>query len=127
MKSFWARSLELIALVGVPFGLLAAPAGAGAVDLEAIRTYLRTHPNAGSEVSAPEVGQALYLHVDVRANGASAAVSAPVRILLDGRLYCFGVHSIRPEGTTVWCNALWAATAGAHTVRGEVDYDHGAE
>lgn len=118
---------SLVRVFGISALLLcwAAPAAAQ-VDLRAVRAYLRSGVNSGSEISTPALGQPVYLHVDYLVVGGSAPFSARVRALIDGVEHCAGTITFDPDSDRViWCPEEITAAAGTHTLRWELDTDNG--
>ena len=100
-------------------------APAGSVDLEAQRAYLNTKAGgAGDEVTTPAVGQTVYFHLDFRVIGPGDAVVADRRALLDGQAFCNFTGTSTPGDYFAWCNDGWAATAGIHTLRWDLDFSN---
>jgi hypothetical protein len=96
---------------------------AATLDIAAVRAYLKTAPNAGTEVNTPTTGQTVYFHGDYQLTGSGSAVNVTQRALLDGSLLCSGSSSGSPGlSYTVWCLGGWAATAGSHTLQWDFDY-----
>jgi len=94
------------------------------VDLEAVRAFLRTGAGTGTDVTVPTVGQAVYLTLRYRVVGPGQAISVSARALIDGTEQCRGTSDATPNTYDRWCNTAWQATAGAHTLRWELDYDN---
>ncbi len=100
-------------------------APADSVDLEAQRAYLNTMPGgAGNDVAAPAVGQTVYFHLDFRVIGAGAAVAADRRAQIDDQTFCSFTGTSTPGDYFAWCSDGWAATAGSHTLRWDLDFSN---
>lgn len=97
----------------------------GSIDLEAERAYLNTMPGgAGNDVAAPAVGQTVYFHLDFRVIGAGGAVAADRRAQIDGQTVCSFTGTSTPGDYFAWCEDGWAATAGSHTLRWDLDFSN---
>ncbi len=97
--------------------------GGPTLDLVAERAYLRAGQNSGAEVAAPVIGQRVFLHFDWRVDGSGPLVEATFRAVLDGQVFCASSVVVTGGNTvTSFCNTGWGATAGAHELRGELDY-----
>ena len=92
------------------------------LDVAAARAYLRTGANSGDEVTTPTLGQSVYFHFSYRVVGADSAVSLSRRALLDGNAYCQSTGNVTSNTYILYCSTPWQATAGAHTLRWELDY-----
>lgn len=116
----------LVRTIGI-FALLtcgAAPVAAQ-VDVQAVRAYLRSGVNSGSEITTPALGQPIYLHVDYLVVGGTAQSTARVRALIDGVEHCAGNIPFDPNSDRViWCPEEIIAAAGTHTLRWELDTDN---
>lgn len=92
------------------------------IDAVAERAYLRTGPGTGGEVPLPAVGQEVFFQLDYRLSGATQAIRASIRALIDGGQHCGGAVDLFPGGTNqAWCTNVWAASAGVHTLVWQVD------
>jgi len=95
-----------------------------AVDIEAQRAYLNTQPGAaGMDVAAPAVAQLVYFHLDFRVAGPGDPVAVSRRAVLDGETVCSFTGSPTPGDYFTWCLDPWGATAGAHTLQWDLDFD----
>jgi hypothetical protein len=114
-------SRQLIGVCAVVVAATVRPAPAQ-VDMEAVRAYLRTDINAGSEVTTPALGQLVFVHIDYRVVGGTGRFLANVRALIDGVEQCGGAIDFDPNvDEVIWCPRGFMATAGTHTVRWELD------
>ncbi len=119
----WLMTLTGVALLQA--GAAAARPVPCGVDLEALRTYVRTGKAMGTVVGAPVVGQRLYLHFDYRTIGAGEAPTAPLVALIDGEPIC-GPSPFEFQlgfAAVAFCEEPWRATEGTHTLRWEIDPD----
>jgi len=95
---------------------------AEAVDVVAVRAYLRTQADGGEEVTSPTLGQAVFVHIAYRLEGLNQ-VTARVRAFIDGELFCNGPLELHLGNGRVWCDSSWPATAGTHVLRWRLDAD----
>src|ERR1022692_960607 len=112
-------------------GLIAMTAPlACAVDIVALRAYLKTASAAGSaEVSSPAPGQTVFFAVDLQITGPGTPITLSDRALLDGAVFtvngipCAGSFSnvAATNGATITCGQGWVATAGTHTLEWDLD------
>jgi hypothetical protein len=100
-------------------------------DIAAQRAYLKTAAGAGSEVTAPALGQTVYFTVDWLLTGASNTLAVPLRALLDGVTFCSdnallssgagqpGVLTAgrQPQARTVWSGTSIIRTLSARQTR----------
>ncbi len=95
-------------------------------DLVADRVFLRTGPNAGSEVTNPVAGQQYYIHFDWRNVGALAANGFRFDLKLNGSLVC-SFSSASAPGNSIhnsYCTTpvIWPATGGV--IHGALDVNN---
>lgn len=105
--------------------LCSSTPAAAQVDLQAVRAYLRSGVNSGSEVTTPALGQPVYVHIDYLVVGGTASFTARVRAFIDDVEHCAGDITFDPNSDRViWCPGEVTATAGPHTLRWELDTDN---
>jgi len=103
----------------------AAGRAAAAVDIEAQRAYLKTATaGAGDEVVTPVVGQTVYFHLDYGVVGADAPIDISRRAMIDGVQFCNFTTSTATGNYVAWCTDGWVTTAGAHTLRWDLDFNN---
>lgn len=103
----------------------AAGSAAAAVDIEAQRAYLNTATaGEGDEVVTPVVGQTVYFHLDYSVVGATAPIDISRRAMIDGASFCDFTSSTATGDYFTWCADGWVTTAGAHTLRWDLDFDN---
>jgi subtilisin family serine protease len=97
---------------------------AAGVDIVAQRAYLRTAAAGGGiESDPPAAGQVVYFYTDYQVN-TSSSVTVTQRALLDGSAYCTGSSPLSSGLYYAYCNSGWTATAGAHTLQWDLDYNN---
>jgi hypothetical protein len=95
------------------------------VDIEAQRAYLNTETAAaGDEIATPSVGLTVYPHLDFGISGTNAAIDLQRRALIDGQTICDFTTSTMNGDYITWCTERWVATAGQHTLRWDLDFNH---
>ena len=103
----------------------AAGLAAATVDIEAQRAYLRTaNAGGGDEVATPVVGQTVYFHLDYGVVGAPAPIDISRRAMIDGVSFCSFTSSTPTGDYFAWCTDGWVTTAGAHTLRWDLDFNN---
>ncbi len=97
---------------------------ASLLDAAADRAYLRTAAaGGGTELDTPAVGETTFFHLDWQFGGIGGTTAVTERALLDGAAFCTCETAASPGSVyTSSCAQGWAATAGAHTIRWELDY-----
>ena len=122
LEEFW-----LLAAGARPAALKAEairPAAVTALDIIALTAYMDTSAGGtGSVVSAPSVGQTVYLTLDWELTGASGSMDVSEEAILDGTTYCTGDLAATNALWTSWCPTGWVATAGSHTIEFALNYD----
>jgi len=113
---------------GAPARLEAIAAGASgvatgtAVDAVAERAFWASAHEGGTEVGAPVAGQEVFALFEFNLAGPPGLMDVAVRATLDGAPLCSRTLSIvTGVGFNTWCDDPWRATAGAHTLRWEID------
>lgn len=103
-----------------------AVASGAILDIVAQRSYLRTNlAGGGNEVTVPSIGQTVYFHLDWQVTGSGNAVTVSNRAVLDGNTFCSGSTSAAPGTNLIsWCQNGWAAAAGSHSLRWDLDYNN---
>ena len=92
-----------------------------ALDLVAVRGYMRTGENSGAEIDTPGAGTSVYFHLDARLDGTSSSVTSHLRAWLDGDSYCAGTITVRPGSSVFNCPSPWTVTPGDHTLTWQFD------
>ena len=105
-----------------------SPASAGAgVDIAATRAYLRTSnyhytPEDPQEVPTPAVGQGVYFHIDFVLSGNASPLEISHRAVIDGVTHCSFSPTLTANPYVSWCDNVWIATTGTHTLQWDLDY-----
>ncbi len=94
-----------------------------ALDLVAVRGFMRIERNNGPEIDAPRTGQSVYFHLDARLDGAISPVTSHLQAWLDGSSYCAGDLTVRPGSSVFNCPSPWTVTPGEHTLTWQFDLD----
>jgi hypothetical protein len=103
-----------------------ATGGAPVLAISALRSYLKTAPGGGGiELMPPAVSQSVYPTLDWQVTGNPSSLSVTERALLDGNALCSCTANIVAGSTYLSsCSQGWAPTAGAHTLRWDLDYSN---
>ncbi|MCP4574559.1 MAG: hypothetical protein GY838_19590 [bacterium] len=94
------------------------------VDLDAVDVYFRTAAaSGGTRVDNPAAGQQLYPHVSYEIDSPNPVTGKIWQMKLDGNVLCSSTTTLDEGSWVGWCNSPWTATAGGHTLRGELNPD----